>query len=146
MCVVTFNYATWSIRFPAIAANVSEDLANMYFVEAEQFVDNTECSEICDCNQRAVLLNLVVAHIALCNGAGSAGQAGLVGRISNVTEGSVTIGTELKGFDGDAAAYFAQTPQGVQYWSMTAAFRTMHYIPGTPPYLGVPGYGGFGWR
>lgn len=144
MGIVTFDYATWALRFPAIAASVPEPLADLYFAEAEQFVDNTNCSEVCDLSQRTVFLYLVTAHIALCNGASPGGAAGLVGRISNVTEGSVTIGTELKGFEGDAAAYFSQTPQGAQYWTMSAGFRTMHYVPGVQPFLGVPGLGGFG--
>ena len=86
-------------------------------------------------------MNLIVAHIAVINGATASGQAGLVGRISNVSEGSVSVAAELKGFDGDLAAFFAQTPYGVQYWALTAGYRTMQYVPGPPDYSGVPGYG-----
>jgi len=145
MGVAVFSYAAWSLRFPALAAKVAEPLAALYFDEAGIYLDNTDGSLVEDVPTRLTFLNLIVAHIAACNGATDAGAAGLVGRISNVTEGSVTIGTELKGFAGDQAAYFAQTPYGAQYWAMTASYRTMQYIPAQPPFLGVPGYGGARW-
>lgn len=147
MTAVAFNYALWAARFPALAATVDEALATSYFAEAGFFVDPASDCPISDPNERLTLLNLVVAHIAALNKASrDAAAAALVGRISSVTEGSVTIATELGSFNGDQAAYFAQTPYGVQYWAMTGGYRTMHYVPGPQPFLGVPGYGGLGWR
>jgi len=135
--VAAFDYSLWALRFPALAPKVSEALATAYFDEAGFYLDNSTGSPVEDVAARLTLLNLVVAHIAACNGASPAGEAGLVGRVSNVTEGSVTIGTELKGFMGDQATYFAQTSYGMQYWAMTASYRTMQYVAGPQPYLGV---------
>lgn len=146
MTAVAFNYALWAARFPALAASVNADLAESYFVEAGFFVDPDSDCPISNPAERLTLLNLVVAHIATLNKASQdAAAAALVGRISSVTEGSVTIATDLGSFAGDQAAYFAQTPYGAQYWAMTGGYRTMQYVPGPQPYLGVPGYGGFGW-
>jgi len=141
MGVAVFNYATWAARFPALGAVVGEPLATEYFGEAGDYLDNSDDAMIADVAQRLRFLNLIVAHIAVINGASATGAAGLVGRVSNVSEGSVTIAAELKGFNGDLAAFFAQTPYGVQYWAVTAPYRQMTYIPGTPVYTDVPGYG-----
>lgn len=146
MGVAVFDYAAWAVRYPALAAQVAEPLADAYFLEAGDYLDNTDCSLVSDVSQRLRFLGLIVAHIAMVNGASPSGAAGLVGRVSSVTEGSVTIGTELRGFTGDMAAYFSQTQYGVQYWALTASYRTAHYVPGPQPFLGVPGYGRSPWR
>ncbi len=148
MAVAVFDYSAWATRFPALAASVDEPTALAYFAEATDFLDNSDCSLVQDVNQRLRFLNLIVAHIACCSAASATGAAGLVGRVSSATEGSVTIGTELKGFAGDYGAYFSQTPYGTQYWTMVAGYRAGGiYRPGVRPYLGVPGAGGgFGWQ
>lgn len=143
MAVVIFDYAVWALRFPALAAKVSEELATVYFGEATDFLDNTDDSLIDDVNKRARYLNLLVAHIAALNGATTAGAAGLVGRVSSVTEGSVTIATEF-GVAPGSQAWFAQTSWGAEYWALTAGYRTATYVPGLQPFLDVPGPGPWG--
>ncbi|MHB8283956.1 MAG: DUF4054 domain-containing protein [Caulobacteraceae bacterium] len=133
MTIAAFSYSAWSLRFPELAATVSEPLADQYFLEAGLLCDNTDQSPVVDIPTRLVLLNLLVAHIAALNGPGS---SPLVGRISNATEGSVSVGTAYTASDG--AAYFTQTKYGAQFWQLTAPYRTMHYVPGRQPYLGVP--------
>jgi hypothetical protein len=136
--IASFDYATWSVRYAALAVVVAEPLATLYFGEAGLYLDNTDGSYVCDLVERATLLNMLTAHIAAVNGATAAGQAGIVGRISSVTEGSVTIASEYQVPPG-SAAWYAQTPYGAQYWAATAKYRTMQYAPGPRPYLGVPG-------
>ena len=145
MGVAVFNYASWSVRYAALAAAVPEELAALYFSEAGIYLDNTDCSPVQDVAVRLVLLNMLVAHIAAINGATAAGAAGLVGRIASATEGSVTINAELLGKPG-TEQWYAQTPYGLQYWTAVAPYRTMQYVPGPQPYLGVPGGGGWGGR
>jgi len=139
MAVAVFDYSLWALRYPTLAPKVPEPLAAAYFIEAGLYLDNTDCSLVADVGVRLTLLNMIVAHIAAGNGATPAGEQGLVGRISSVTEGSVTISTEFKGFTGDLAAYFSQTPYGVQYWAATASYRTAHYVPGVQPAFGPIG-------
>lgn len=143
MAVAAFNYGLWSARYPAIAAKVDEALATAYFFEAGIYLDNTDFSPVEDVNVRLVLLNMLVAHIALLNGASAAGEAGLVGRIASATEGSVTINAELQTKPG-TEQWYAQTEPGLSYWTATAPYRTMQYVPGPQPYLGVPGVAGWG--
>lgn len=148
MGVAVFDYAKWIARFPALVSDVPEPTAEEYFTEATVYLDNTDSSLVADVAQRLLLLNLLVAHIAILNGAGPGGAAaagGMVGRISNASEGSVSITADFKAQPG-SEQWYAQTPPGAQYWAMTAQYRTMQYVPGPQPYLGVPGSGGLGGR
>lgn len=150
MAVASPDYSGWSARYPTLAANVAEPLYDQYFIEAGLQIDNTDCSPVTDIALRTVLLNMVVAHIASLNGAANGGApTGIVGRISSVTEGSVSIKADLN--DEGIPAYWAQSPYGLAYWQATAPYRTAFYLPGIQPvfdiYLyGVAGQGfGGGW-
>lgn len=138
MGVAAFNYTAWAARYPAIAPAVPEELATLYFAEAGLYLDNTDCSPVDDVNTRLVLLNMLVAHIALLNGAGPAGASGAVGRVASATEGSVTVNFDLQASPG-SEQWYAQTQPGLSYWAATAVYRTATYVPGPRPYLGVPG-------
>jgi len=128
--IVTFDYGAWSARYPELAASVNATLAGAYFAEAGLYCDNTDCSRIWDVNARALLLNMVVAHIAALN-ATINGQAAspLVGRISNATEGSVSVQTQMD-YPPGSAQWFVQTRYGAAFWAATAQYRTMRYIRG----------------
>lgn len=127
MGVVAFNYAVWAARFSELALSVNEDLATAYFAEASVYLSNADNSPVEDTTARSVLLNLLVAHIATLNGAGKSES---VGRVSSVTEGSVTISTEFAA--PGSQAWYAQTSYGAQYWAMTAPYRTMRYVSAPP--------------
>lgn len=144
MAIALFDYAIWAARFPALATNVAEPLATSYFAEAGIYLNNTDTSPVVAVAVRLILLNLLVAHIAALNGATAASAAGLVGRISSVTEGSVTISTDYA-VPAGSAAWYAQTQYGARYWAMTAPYRTMNYVPGPEPYFGVPGSSELTW-
>lgn len=134
MGIAVFNYTNWALRYPALAATVNDYLAGSYFIEAGLYLDNTDSSIVDDVPTRLILLNMIVAHIASLNGAGQGGGAssGMVGRVSSVTEGSVSISSDFGGVT-NAQAWFAQTTYGAQYWAATARYRTMRYVAGPSP-------------
>jgi hypothetical protein len=143
MAIAVFNYALWAARYPLLAAKVSEPLASAYFTEAGQlYCENSDTSPVCDVAVRLTLLNMLVAHIGALE-TSKAAQQGLVGRISSVTEGGVTVAIDLGSVPG-TEAWYAQTQYGLAFWTATAPYRTMHYVPGDEPYLGVPGPNGWG--
>lgn len=133
--IVTFSYADWSARYPELAASVTAQTAQLYFNEAQLYCDNTPTSLITDTSQggeREMLLNMVTAHIAALN-APLNGQPSspLVGRISNATQGSVSVQTDFQ--VPGSAAWFAQTKYGAAYWQATTKYRSMLYVRGPVP-------------
>lgn len=80
-----------------------------------------------------MFLNMLTAHIAALN-ASINGQSPspLVGRISNASEGSVSVGVQMDLAPG-SAQWFAQTKYGIAYWQASLQFRSMLYFPGPAP-------------
>ncbi len=135
--VVVFSYATWIATYPEFAS-VSEPTAQGYFNQATLYLDNTACSLVQDVGKRAVLLNMLTAHIAALAAKNTTPGGGLVGRIDSATEGSVSVHADMPGVTANSA-WFMQTPYGASYWQATAQYRTMRYVPG--PVTPIP----FGW-
>lgn len=156
---VTFVYADWIAAYPNFSL-VNQAAAQSYFNQAGLYLDNTGCSPVYDADgccygasstvyqtiQLTELLYMLTAHIAwLFSPRNAAGQpdsagtqppSGIVGRISQATEGTVSVSSEFAGQPG-SAAWFQQTPWGAAFWAATAQFRTFRYVPG-PPLRGVP--------
>lgn len=84
-----------------------------------------------------MLLNMATAHIAALNSPLN-GQASspLVGRITNASEGSVSVQTQFDVPPG-SAQWWAQTKYGAAFYAATAQFRVMQYFPG-PEYIPDP--------
>jgi hypothetical protein len=126
--IVTFDPVAFQAAFPAFATVPSAAL-DLNFQYATQFLNNSCCSVVCDAPTRASLLNLIVAHItALLNGVNGQPPQGVVGRISNATEGSVSVASEMVA-KSESASYWQQTPWGAMYWRMTAQYRSARYFP-----------------
>lgn len=159
--IYTFSYQDWSARYPVLAASVSEPTATLYFAEAEIYCDNSACAIIPyepDCAPpvitRELILNSLVAHIALLNSAiNGIGPSPLVGRVDAATQGSVSVSAKMDGVPG-TAAWFMQTQPGASAYQMMAGFRNARYIAnpgrfafvGAPRPFGYPGYGGIRGR
>lgn len=140
---VVFSYAQWAARFPELADAVAEPLATAYWEEAGLYLSNDATSRVKNETRRALILNLMTAHIAALNAPVDGIASPLVGRISSATQGSVTVQTDLK-INAESAQWWAQTKYGLQAWQALAPYRTAVYVPGNPrrfePYSG--GYGG----
>lgn len=126
--VVTFNYAVWVARYPEFAT-VSQPLAQSYFDEASIYHANDGTGPVKTAAQQSTYLNMLTAHIAALN-ATVAGVAPspLVGRITNASEGSVSVASDYPVTINNA--WFAQTKYGAAYWQATAGYRTMRYRAG----------------
>ncbi len=130
MGVVVFDYSRWAVRYPELASSVAENLATEYFDEATLYCDNTDCSPVCDLEMRRKFLGMVTAHIAKLNATLNGEEpSGLVGRISNATEGSVTVATDMQTNPG-SEQWFSQTRYGASFWAASAQFRRMEYVVG----------------
>lgn len=133
--VVVFNYAQWVALFPELAS-INQAQATMYFGMAENLCDNSPCGIVPNCPptyQRQTFLNLLTAHIASLFGSINGQPPNpLVGRISNATQGSVSVATQ-NDYPPGSAQYFQQTKYGAAYWQMSSQYRTMTYVPGPVP-------------
>jgi hypothetical protein len=128
--IVIFNYSAWSQIFPELALYTTQAQAQNYFYEATLLLDNTSSSPIQDAGQRTALLGLLTAHICqLRQPLGGQPSSPLVGRISEATEGSVTVKAEMNVAPG-SAQWYDQTKYGSQYWQMTLPFRSARYATG----------------
>jgi hypothetical protein len=141
---VVFDYGLWEATYPELVPSVTLQQATAYFVQAQLYLDNTACSPVTDNSpggMRAILLNMLVAHIAkLFATINGQEPSTLVGRITNASEGSVSVAVNMPGAS-PSSAWFMQTQYGAAFWQATASFRLMKYMPGPRPYLGVGGFG-----
>jgi len=137
---ITFNYSAWQAAYAPTFNNVSELFATNAFNAATGFCDNTACSPVCEAMTLTQLLYLLTCHIVwltcpqangLPNDAASTPPSPLVGRISDATEGSVTVRATLDGIPGNAA-WYAQSQWGLMYWTLSAPYRMGRLVPGPP--------------
>lgn len=125
--VVTFDPTLFKVAYPEFASVA--DLSLLANFGLAQLVLNNSCrSLVCDAAKRETLLALLVAHITqLRNGVNGQQPGGLVGRVSQATEGSVSVSAEFPANPG--AAWFLQSSWGALYWQATVQYRTMRYVP-----------------
>lgn len=137
MPAVAFDYAVWAADYPELSAWVTEATAISYFRKACLRLNNTDASIVRDLEERALLLGMLTAHIAKLNACiGGSPPSGLVGRISNATEGSVSVQAENL-YPPGTPQWYQSTPYGADYWEATDKYRRARYVQ-APPYPGSP--------
>ena len=131
MSVAVFDPAAFKLRYPEFAS-LADALLDLYFSEAQLYLNNGDLSIVCDPGPRLMLLNMLVAHIARLN-ATVAGVApsGNVGLIKSAREGTVGIeyAEYIKSTEG-LQAWLNLTPYGAAFWAATAQYRTFQYVTG----------------
>lgn len=128
--VVVFNYQRWAVRYPELSGSITENQAEVYFEEAQLYCDNTACSPVTDLVQRGIFLGMITAHIAMLNAPINGQPASpLVGRISQATEGSVSVSAEAD-YPPGTAQWFMTTKYGAAFWTASQQFRTAFYVAG----------------
>ncbi len=148
---VTFSAPQFFQLFPQFQSSVSDlQLTNVILPLAEQYVRNDGGGPVESVQSQTNLLNLAVAHICqLFYGANGQTPSALVGRISDATQGSVSVSVDMPEVPG--AAWYMQTPFGAALWQAMAPYRTARYLarvnPTTQGFVQYPlGAGGRGWR
>lgn len=124
---VLFDSVLFKTRFPEFTT-VDPVLLEMYFDEACLKLNNTDSSIVTDENERRILLYLLTAHFAQLRAQAAQGNGNMVGRISSVSQGSVSVSADA-GPVSNANAWYLQTAYGAEYWALTAKYRTMRYVP-----------------
>jgi hypothetical protein len=136
---VTFDLQTFLGLFPEFTP-LSQGFLNAMFMRATgSIIANAVTNPANNDGNLAYLIYLVTAHLAWLNcqkdvngqptAQTSAQQASQqVGRISQATQGSVSVTLEWPGNDPSAQEKFlVQTRYGAEYWAATAQYRTAQY-------------------
>lgn len=136
---VTFDYDVWAKRYPEFKT-VDPVLAQAYFAEATLYLRNDGTGPVKDEAVQLTLLNMVTAHIAALNATIDGKEpSNLVGRITDASEGSVSVSVDKTALPG-SAAWYAQTKYGMAFWQATRAYRLGDYrasptfVPSGAPY------------
>lgn len=123
MTVAVFDYTAWAARYPTLAATVNQTLAAEYFDEAQTYCENKDCSLVpCDpatYQPRLRLLGMLVAHLAALD---DPSRIGSVGRVSDASQGSVSVKLEMAPAER-GADWFMQTQYGAAFWKASAMYR-----------------------
>jgi len=142
--VVRFVKAEFIAAYPAFATLTDDQLQTAFGV-ATIFLNNSCCSIVEDAPTRQLLLYMLTAHVsALIYGENGTAPSGIVGRVNNAREGSVSVGAEYAAEMSMSEAYFSQTPYGAMFWQATTVYRMGGYIIPGPSQAcigGLPGYG-----
>lgn len=142
--VVTFNYTNWAALFPQFSNLIQDQVTGPILTLAEQYNRNDGGGPVNDPCVATQLLNLMVAHVAqLLFGSTTQPLSPLVGRISDASEGSVSLGTEFPTTPSNA--WFLQTQFGAAWWQLSLPFRLGRYIPKITPQRQVVGGPWWGW-
>ena len=130
----TFNYAQWQSAFPALSYVTQAQAQAQFNIAGEFYLRNDGSGPNWSTPQvQGDLLNLVTAHLCqlfVPNPAAGAAQPGLVGRISNASEGSVSVTAEYAAQTSQSMAFWVQTQYGAAYWNAMKAHRSFRYLPG----------------
>ncbi|MFA7254387.1 MAG: DUF4054 domain-containing protein [Patescibacteria group bacterium] len=125
MTAVAFNPAAFKARYPEFAAVADATLAEC-FKEAGLYLSNADNSPVRNLIRRALLLNMLTAHVAYIGGMLSAvSMPRPVGRLSQAGEGSVSAAFE--NLAPGSASWFQQSQYGAAFWQASTSLRGFRY-------------------
>lgn len=131
MADVEFSYDYFQARYPELGAWATPSQAQGFWDVATMIFSNTSCSQVKDDDQRRTLLNLLTAHLAqLSTPVAGGGTGPMVGRVSSVSEGSVSLSSDWGGAAEPGEAWYLQTKYGASFWATTRWMRLGRYYPG----------------
>lgn len=128
MAAVIFDPAAFKARYPEFAA-VADLTLGACFTEAGLYLSNANTSPVQNDTRRALLLNMLTAHIAFIGGKLAAdGMPRPVGRLSQAGEGSVSAAFDYVAATPGSGAWFAQSTYGAAFWQATSSIRGFRYV------------------
>ncbi len=130
MSIVVFDPTEFKATFPEYST-VPDSRLSLYFTLSENILNNTDASVVPyaptanpPIEERAELLNLLVAHLSELDGRG----AGAVGRTQSGSEGSVSFSLDMS--TTSSSQFFLQTQWGALYWQATLKYRSLRMVNG----------------
>lgn len=124
MTAVVFDPNAFKVRYPEFIS-VDNSRLTAFFEEATLYLSNTD-KPVKDVVKRAMLFNMLVAHIATLGGVLASNSPAPVGRVASAGQGSVNVSTEY--LPAGSQAWFVQTQYGAAFWQATVQYRSFRYF------------------
>lgn len=113
--------------YPRFDKRTDEEITTAYY-DASFYVDNTAASPIPYDPDRNVLIRKIIFYKVMCHVLELAGRSQyIVGTVSGVTEGSVTVGINGLSYPG-TASWWGTTPCGASAYQMLLAYTSGGYL------------------
>ena len=145
--IAVLDIPAFRLAYPAFATNPADPVLEAYFALAgEVWLRNDGTGRVKSVPLQTQLMYMLLAHVTqLFSGPDGTNPSSVVGRLSNTTEGSVTVALEYASTNN--SQWFDQTPYGASFWQATAAFRSFpRYVPGPTRFgNGISGRGRGCW-
>lgn len=132
---ITYDHATFIEDYPEFALLDPARGGRFFNIAQTSLLDNTAASPVCDDGKLWNLFELLVAHLTTLYGldptvpGSPSGISRPPGTLTSATQGSVSASYEIKLPEGSSIApWYMQTEYGLQYWSMTAQYRSAKYF------------------
>jgi hypothetical protein len=126
MPAVAWNQAAFETAFPSFAPASSPAYPQLW-VEAGFIVNNSGSGLISDVTELTLCLNLLTAHLATLqlgpDGGNSGEPSGIVGRVTNAQQGTVSVAASMGNTVKYDDAFFLQTQYGARFLQVIARFR-----------------------
>ena len=143
---ITFDPNAWAAAYPQFSNLTSATITGVVLPLATVYCRNDGGGPICDINMQTQALWLMVAHVAqILFGSTTQNASPLVGRVTNASEGSVSVASDWPKSDSVTDAWLSQTPYGVAFLALinavTLGFYAAKQTPLNRPYIygGLPG-------
>jgi hypothetical protein len=143
---VPFVFDVWASAYPMFSNIDQNTIQAVVLPLAQSYHRNDGGGPINDPVIQTQALWLAVAHVAqLMFGSTTQEASPLVGRVSNATEGSISVTAEYND-KNPAGAWWEQTTYGAAYWQLIKSYAMGFYHPKVTPLGRAWIYGGVGRR
>ncbi len=121
--IVAFDPLEFKEIYPQFA-DLNDIQLNHYFLQAEQYCNNTASSPVKNLERRKLMLYLLVCHIATL-----AKRGEQTGAIASAGEGSVNV--SFAPIDDKSGQWYNQTQCGASYWQLALSYRVggLYFVP-----------------
>ena len=127
MSVVKFDYAHFVATFPHLdLSSMTPEAIELNWAVAVEIVGDDDVNSFAPYApengifERRTLLYLALAHILQMS---QDSLGGINGRLSSISEGSVSVSITPYTAKSSTAEYWLSTPEGAKYWLLTGKYR-----------------------
>ena len=127
-----FDWSDWAASFPELESFFRPETIYKIAERAAIYFNPGKYSVVCCLKEKRILMNLLVSHLVCLQKKTENGDQ-LIGSISSVTEGSVSLHVDTKSHAKNKIdPWLAQTRNGYEFWALTKKYRSTFYTKPIP--------------